>query len=351
MSTREERLAKCPGCYGAGTIPFVMGPCAICGGTGERPASYTAEPAPAPAWHVVYHRADFDGHLSGAICRHFLLAAGRQVVMHGFDYGDPVPAIPRDECVYVVDLAVSELMTHPNLLWIDHHKSSIEKYPESIAGWRIDGVAASRLCWAWFAHVAPVKNLRLEHFKERAVDEPELVRLVGEYDVWDKRDPDAETLQYGLRIYGFHAETTNLDEAIRFTPHLLEDGRGGQRYTQAINASVVRDRAYELTWHGLRWLVLNTAYGNSLTFSGHERLAEADALMMWRFDGAKVAVSLYQAPHRTDLDLSTIALEYGGGGHRGACGFTLSLGHAAAIFNPHLEQLTRQLPGVTEVPT
>lgn len=32
-------------------------------------------------------------------------------------------------------------------------------------------------------------------------------------------------------------------------------------------------------------------------------------------------VSLYHAKHRTDLDLSAIATKFGGGGHRGACGF------------------------------
>ena len=40
------------------------------------------------------------------------------------------------------------------------------------------------------------------------------------------------------------------------------------------------------------------------------------------FDGKCWSVSLYHAKHRKELDLSLIAVKYGGGGHRGACGFT-----------------------------
>jgi nanoRNase/pAp phosphatase (c-di-AMP/oligoRNAs hydrolase) len=45
--------------------------------------------------------------------------------------------------------------------------------------------------------------------------------------------------------------------------------------------------------------------------------------MGFYYTGKDWAFSLYHAKHRTDLDLSTIAVKYGGGGHRGACGFRL----------------------------
>ena len=43
--------------------------------------------------------------------------------------------------------------------------------------------------------------------------------------------------------------------------------------------------------------------------------------MGFNYDGKGWNFSLYHAKHRTDLDLSAIAVKYGGGGHRGACGF------------------------------
>lgn len=47
--------------------------------------------------------------------------------------------------------------------------------------------------------------------------------------------------------------------------------------------------------------------------------ADFDGIFYW--NGATWTVSLYHAAHRKDLDLSAIAVKYGGGGHRGACGF------------------------------
>lgn len=41
------------------------------------------------------------------------------------------------------------------------------------------------------------------------------------------------------------------------------------------------------------------------------------------FDGQKWNVSLYHAKHNTGIDLSKIAVKFGGGGHRGACGFQM----------------------------
>ena len=45
-------------------------------------------------------------------------------------------------------------------------------------------------------------------------------------------------------------------------------------------------------------------------------------MLMFYTNGLKWVVSLYHARHRTDLDLSVIAKNNGGGGHRGACGFS-----------------------------
>jgi len=72
-------------------------------------------------------------------------------------------------------------------------------------GYRIDGVAACRLAWQYLKEKDPqwVTHLngfpKKEDFIERRVIEPIAVRLAGEYDIWDKRDPNAELFQHGLR--------------------------------------------------------------------------------------------------------------------------------------------------------
>lgn len=295
---------------------------------------------------VVYHSADFDGLFCREIARKFL----PDTELIGWNFGDAPLPFPNGP-VYVLDLPLDRpfgwTFPHPapdlsewigirdRIIWIDHHKSSIDSHPKDIPGYRIDGVAACRLAWQWFAgnHHGEGEHYGLptkEDFVNRnmanvGVAEPLAVRLAGEYDVWDKRDPDAEAFQYGLRTC-----ENSFDMLLSVDPSLQSEtiqtvsiGKMVQRYQQKQDSNLVKYRSYRLNWEGLNFIVLNTGQFNSLTFAaldvpetGH------DALIGYMFNGKCWTVSLYHAKHRTDLDLSKIAVKHGGGGHRGACGFT-----------------------------
>lgn len=287
---------------------------------------------------VVYHSADYDGIFCREIARKFLPDAE----LIGWNFGDPPIQIPSTP-IMVMDLPLDAPFgfkyekgsAHgpqhpPGLVWIDHHASSIATHPSDIPGCRIDGVAACRLAWQWFFHeagrgkVSEGKPWTKEDYVERRVTEPLAVRLAGEYDVWDKRDLRADTLQYGLRS----ADDLNWEKLLDVRNDsevwaLLIGGDWAQRYAQKTDADLVTHKSYRLKWEGLDFLVLNTGRFNSLTFAALDKPETGhDALMGYMFNGKKWVVSLYHANHRKDLDLSTIAVKYGGGGHRGACGFT-----------------------------
>ena len=302
---------------------------------------------------VIYHSADFDGLFCREIARKFLPDAE----LIGWDYGDPKLDFPEGQ-VYVLDLCpetFTERSFTPNvldrLIWIDHHASAIRKYPETIPGYRIDGVAACRLAWQWFTMVdgntsyGDVRNSvraagvlpMIQDFKQRTVNEPLAVRLAGEYDIWDKCDPNAEVFQFGLRskelstAHWMHMldGDTGPDQAI---PHryntvvlgLLSDGRMLQAYQQRNDAGMM-GRSFIVEFEGVKFLALTTARCNSLTFASKDVPETGhDALMGFYFTGKEWTVSLYHAKHRTDLALSQIAVKYGGGGHRGACGFRMA---------------------------
>lgn len=291
---------------------------------------------------VIYHSADFDGIFCREIARKFLPDAE----LIGWNFGDPPLKIP-DTALYVLDLPLDAPFgfdyrkvgnergpQHPKgLVWIDHHKSSIESHPTDISGYRIDGVAACRLAWQWFATYNNRRNVIADPFAllptnkrdyvDRAVLEPWAVRLAGEYDIWDKRDPDAETFQYALRVaQGLNWDWLLSNKHEDYIKELLQDGRIAQIYAQQINEGLAK-RAWLVSWEGLTFLALNTTGFNSLTFAARD-LPETghDALMGFNFNGRVWTVSLYHAKHRTDLDLSAIAKKYNGGGHKGACGFT-----------------------------
>lgn len=298
---------------------------------------------------VIYHSADFDGIFCREIARHFLPDAE----LIGWDFGQPLVKVdPICERLYVMDLppdCVEGLtacggLVFPEaqrLIWIDHHKTSIDKFPGDTPGYRIDGVAACRLAWQYFtlfhpsagSFSLPVKSQYIDRF----LVEPIAVRLAGEFDIWDKRDPDAEVFQFGLRSKELSKDDWKWLLTVRdankqnewelgktnwIVNCLLKDGKLLQRYQQSNDAGTMH-RSFIQPFEGLKFLALNTARCNSLTFAAKD-IPETghDALMGFYWNGQKWNISLYHSKHRTDIDLSAIAVKYNGGGHRGACGFS-----------------------------
>lgn len=304
---------------------------------------------------VIYHKADFDGIFSCQIAKRFFEDDSADYI--GWDYGDPLPAVHKGAELYMIDISVDGLMDFPGLVWIDHHKSAMEKFSPSINGYRIDGVAACRLAWQWFFTYNNQRNPIAGHFAtlpekqeyiDRAVQEPVAVRLAGEYDIWDKRDPRAELFQHGLRscdlaelwpaLLAMHKPSISELEAASEAGvklHIEPDGtieppvvsvllKNGEalEYAQAHqNASIIKAYGFTVQFEGLTFLACNHARFNSHLFTAGIK-PEHDALLGFNYDGTgKWRVSLYHAPGKTQHDLSLIAVKYGGGGHRGACGF------------------------------
>lgn len=295
---------------------------------------------------VIYHRADFDGLFCCEIARK---AIGPSATYIGWDYGDPLPQIPAESGVFMLDISVDGMMDYPDLVWIDHHRSAIEKYDSRIPGYRIDGVAACRLAWQWFfgAH----KSSKLD-FIERLVSEPIAVRLAGEYDIWDKRDPRAELFQHGLRSCDLallwpqllSIENPNIAEIERMVDvgvstegliepdgtvapaivhALLHAGKGIQYAKSNENASVIKAYGFDVQFEGLSFLACNHARFNSHLFTAGLK-PEHDGCLGFNYDGRRGwRISLYGVPGKPDVDLAAIAVKYGGGGHKQACGFKI----------------------------
>lgn len=162
-----------------------------------------------------------------------------------------------------------------------------------------------------------------EYF-EHVVMEPIAVRLAGEYDIWDRRDPRAEIFQHGLRS----CDLTNLwplllDDRTKskvIVDGLLDAGKMLQYVKANENKDIAEHFAFDIEFEGRKFCAINHARYNSHLFDAAVR-PEHEGLFGFNWTGKKWRVSLYHAPHRTDIDLSVIAVKYGGGGHRGACGF------------------------------
>lgn len=288
--------------------------------------------------YVLYHNADNDGIFSCEIARRYF---ENEAVYLGWNYGDPVPEIPA-ECrvIYMIDISIEQLMADPRLIWIDHHKSAIAKYPAAIAGYREDGVAACRLAWQWFfgrrhPAFAPGRPPK-EAYIAGEVVEPEAVLLVGTFDVWDKTDPErydrAALFEQGLASQRtldwdtllsdpYDGETLPL--AAAYIELLLEGGRYVEAAMEKRSAARIEKSGFDLHWEGLVFLACNCG-GNSLAFKAGLQ-PHHDGILAFRWERSKWRVSLYGVPGKPDFDLSAIAVRHKGGGHKQACGFECAI--------------------------
>lgn len=298
---------------------------------------------------VIHHSADYDGIFCREIARKFL-PLGTEFI--GWDFGNPqIPFPTHGGDVYVLDLPVErEIFSTPidprRLIWIDHHKSSIEQVQAKYGripykGYRIDGVAACRLTWQWFTAASllsaikdPIaRNLVAEakgacqllpnkdSYLDRYVTEPLAVRLAGEYDVWDHREEQQDiTFQYGLdaqkeipwdRLLS-NFGTTLVDKYLR-------DGEAAQNCLTKRNAEVAKAKCFDLDFEGFKFCALNTPQKGSLQFAAAIK-PHHDASLAFSWTGKAWVVSMY-SDRKEEIDLSVVAVKYGGGGHKRACGF------------------------------
>lgn len=273
---------------------------------------------------VIYHHADFDGIFSRETARVWL-DFNRDVKFIGWDYGEPKPKLELDDLVYMIDISVEGLMDHPNLVWIDHHKSAIEKYSHlNIAGYRIDGVAACRLAWQWFSreNQTAITLPNKEDYVRRYVNEPLAITLAGEYDIWNKSDPRTDLFQYGLGSRDINFDALLKDDSTAYVDLIVESGKLIKFFVEKSNSSIVTKQAFDLKFEGFNFIAVNAARYNSMLFEAAVK-PEHDGCLGFHWDGqAKTwKISMYGVPHHKDYDFSVIASKYGGGGHKQACGF------------------------------
>lgn len=280
---------------------------------------------------VIYHSADYDGIFCREIARRFRPEAN----LIGWDFGQPEIPFPEGlGLVYVLDLPIECLGLNPfttkdsderlkRIVWIDHHKSSIEKWKRhAIAGYRIDGVSACRLAWQWFTKFAGFNDIpELADFKERKVTEPIAVTLAGEYDVWQHENSEGLdiTFQFGLDAC-VGLDWGRLFNSDVYVDSIIQRGIAARNCYSKRDAEIVLNRGFDLDFEGFHFRALNTARCNSQTFEASIR-EKHDGCLAFYWNGKEWNVSMYGVPHKPNLDFSTVAMKYGGGGHAQACGF------------------------------
>jgi len=278
-----------------------------------------------------YHSADLDGHCSGVLIK----MAYPDCEMIGINYGDEFPwdsmPIGCGEKVFMVDFSLQpftdmvKLNIHADpLIWIDHHKSAIEELEEwkhsvngGILGIQKSGIGACALVWEYLGDKWPVGY----NLNQGSI--PTFIKLLAEYDVWNHSDPRALPFQYGMRQFeNTRPENQHLWRSlfdVEEVQKITEIGGVILDYQSKENQKYASSCSFETELDGLKCIAMNRLLTNSMLFTSVWNPTVYDAMLTFGFRKGQWTVSLYS--DREDVDVSTIAKNRGGGGHKGASGF------------------------------
>lgn len=270
-----------------------------------------------------YHN-DLDGRCAGAIVAQYENNYNKEDFIE-VDYVMQLPLdiIEEDEKVYFVDYSfkkdtlwqlVKVLGKTPNVVWIDHHTSSLNLQNETLWLKNVDGLRQDKISGAklTYMHLYPDKEV------------PYYVELVSDYDCWlYKYEPDTTFFKLGIETKNFDALEDiwlKLSDSFLDVPtvnNLIDDGKTIKTYIDQQNKYYRDHFAYETEIEGLKCLVVNQKT-NSWVFG--DKYNEYPLVMVWVFNGEKYTYSIFSS--NPDVDCSKIAEKYGGGGHKGASGFS-----------------------------
>ncbi len=236
-----------------------------------------------------------------------------------------------DAQVVFVDIAPSNELLRQiasqarQVVVLDHHVSSRERYV-SDPGLHEEIQRGGHEVSYDLSHSGAV--LAWQHFHPREPT-PALLRYVEDQDLWSWKLPDSEPVNAAIGSYPRDFETWD-ELAARPLEELVEEGTPILR-SQRIEVERVVKSAHPLRLDGRRIEAVNAP--NLRSSIGHELAQRASFGLPWgavyRLNGRRVDVSVYSIG---ELDVSRVAARYGGGGHRNAAGFSVSLEEWQASF-------------------
>jgi len=282
---------------------------------------------------IIYHAADHDGHCSGAIARYYFeYEMAQPFTMHSYNYNQPFPFndFSVGDKLYFLDVSYQPneemKLFQKKYGWkvyiCDHHKTTVDSdLKEYITGGILSKDSAGcELTWKYFF---PDKEM------------PEIINLIGRYDVWDhssqnKWDNSIFPFQMGFNL--FNTDPSN-DEYFKetwenvfngkisstFVNETIYKGKIILQYQNNINERLMRWLPEELEFDGYRAIVANNPLKNSDIMKSIWNEEKYDIMVFYSKNKHNIGVSLFTT--KKDVDCSVLAKKYGGGGHEQAAGF------------------------------
>lgn len=279
-----------------------------------------------------FYHTDEDGKCSAFWVKKF--AAHKDEYEREFipiNYGTEFPfdTIQKDEQIYIVDYSIlpeemERLLTiTQDVTWIDHHISAINRYdnfPYKIKGLRYDGIAGCMLTFCYFRYI----NNTGKPFDISMTDfAPRFTQYIADFDVWTfKYGNDTKAFEMGLSVYDLDPEGMTWErlygkEENDMISTIIRQGKTMLDYRDSWSKEYCEHIGYEIEFEGHKCFVINLAMVSSDNFNSVDK-DKYDMFIGFSYNGKTWNYSL----RSEKVNCSEIAMKYGGGGHRGASGFS-----------------------------
>lgn len=308
----------------------------------------------------IFHHNDADGYAAGYIAQLYETIQNEfdEIKTNEINYNTEFPfgQINEGDKVYIVDYSlhpndmIKLLKITKNVIWIDHHISAINKYDDwndlieeatgisEIPGIRVNGISGSALTYLYCCHgwnESALSELRdcsineeevckvlTKDFEERA---PKYLVYINDWDIWKHDYKESEQLQIAISNILDINLIMEMDRNEDLVDELLEKGKHYIEYRDMWSNQFMNTYGFETHLEDLDGnlkliFVANLGNANSKFFGN--RIDEYDAVVTQCFNGEIWNFSIYS--NKEDFDCSKIASHFGGGGHKGAAGFSLA---------------------------
>lgn len=274
----------------------------------------------------VFHHNDMDGICSAVVVLE-TLGKREDVELFSINYESDVEEkfnyAQEQEKVVIVDYSFTNNTCHIlqnlidkkcDILWIDHHDSSIKleiEHPEFkvLRGIRSKDYSGAALTYMF------IKDCE---YKEV----PFFIKLISDYDTFQgklKPDSDNFKLYYDSQQDKIKYLTEQLLLKDINTNSIYDDIRTGNKikcYVDQENKSYRNSFGFETEIEGIKAYAINRM-SNSWIFG--EKYNEYPITCVFAFNGKEYQYTLFSSD--PSIDCSKIANKFGGGGHKGAAGF------------------------------
>ena len=264
----------------------------------------------------IYHGNCADGFGAAWV---FHSQADREFDFHAGVYQDAPPDVTGRD-VYLVDFSYKRsvvekiLETATRVVLIDHHKTAIDDLMPLIESKRIESLvdlehSGAMLAWKWF--------------RGNFDNPPELLKHIEDRDLWRFALTGTREIQANVFSYPYDFAVWDKLMADPVSNLLAEGAAIERKHFKDINELVqVVTRNFTIGGHVVP--VANLPY--TLTSDAGHKLAQGKPFAGCYWDTPDGRVFSLRSTE-DGLDVSEIAKQYGGGGHKHASGFRVPYGH------------------------